>query len=212
MLIIGAGGLAKELLAVLTMNNDAADLCFFDDINEDAPAFLYGKFPVIKSWDEAREHFQNRSPEFALGVGDPLVRMNLSEKARSMGGRLSSIISQQAFVGGFGNSIGPGVCVLPFANLTCDIALGEGSLVNKSAIISHEVKVGRYCGISPGASVLGRGSIGDCTNIGAHAVILPGVKVGSFCTIGAGAVVIKDVPDNSVFAGVPAKPITKTSS
>ena len=47
--------------------------------------------------------------------------------------------------------------------------------------------------------------IGDDVWIGANAVILPGVTIGRHCVVAAGAVVTKDVPDNSVVAGVPAK-------
>lgn len=41
--------------------------------------------------------------------------------------------------------------------------------------------------------------------IGAGAVILPGIKVGENSIVGAGSVVTKDVPDNTVVAGNPAK-------
>ncbi len=51
--------------------------------------------------------------------------------------------------------------------------------------------------------------IGDDVWIGAHAVILPGVTIGRHCVIAAGAVVTKDIPDNTLVAGVPAKEIRK---
>lgn len=41
--------------------------------------------------------------------------------------------------------------------------------------------------------------------IGAGSTICPGVTIGENCVIGAGSVVTKDVPDNTVYAGVPAK-------
>ena len=49
--------------------------------------------------------------------------------------------------------------------------------------------------------------IADDVWIGANAVVLPGVTVGRHCVIAAGAVVTRDVPPNSVAAGVPAKVI-----
>lgn len=49
--------------------------------------------------------------------------------------------------------------------------------------------------------------IGDDVWIGANAVILPGVTIGHHVVVAAGAVVTKDVPDNCVVGGVPAKVI-----
>ncbi len=56
-------------------------------------------------------------------------------------------------------------------------------------------------------SVFGDIIIGNNVWIGAHAVILPGVRVGNNSIIGAGSVVTKNVDDNSIFVGVPAKKI-----
>lgn len=49
--------------------------------------------------------------------------------------------------------------------------------------------------------------IGDDVWIGANSVILPGVTIGRHAVVAAGAVVTKDVPDNCVVAGVPARVI-----
>ena len=50
-------------------------------------------------------------------------------------------------------------------------------------------------------------TIGNDVWIGGNSVILPGVTIGSNVVVGAGAVVTKDVPDNCVVAGVPARVI-----
>lgn len=47
--------------------------------------------------------------------------------------------------------------------------------------------------------------IGDNVWIGARAIIMDGIQIGSGAIIGAGAVVTRDVPENTIFAGVPAK-------
>ena len=52
-------------------------------------------------------------------------------------------------------------------------------------------------------------SIGDGTWICTGAVILPGVTIGKMCVIAAGAVVGKDVEDNTLVGGIPAKLIKK---
>ena len=58
----------------------------------------------------------------------------------------------------------------------------------------------------------GKTKIGDNVYIGNHACIMPGVKIGSNCIIGYGTIVTKDVPDNSVVAGVPGKIICTVES
>ena len=50
-------------------------------------------------------------------------------------------------------------------------------------------------------------TVGNNVYIGTGAYILPGVKIGNNCIIGAAAVVTRDIPDNSVAVGVPARVI-----
>lgn len=55
-------------------------------------------------------------------------------------------------------------------------------------------------------------NIGDDVFIGVNSIIMPGVNIGSNVVIGAGSVVTKDVPDNTVVAGNPARFITTFDS
>lgn len=48
-------------------------------------------------------------------------------------------------------------------------------------------------------------TVGDDVYIGINSIILPGVTIGNRCIIAAGSVVTKDIPNNSVVGGVPAK-------
>lgn len=53
--------------------------------------------------------------------------------------------------------------------------------------------------------------VGYRTFIGYGAIIMPGVIIGKRCVIGAGAIVTRNIPDNSVAVGCPAKVIGSTS-
>ncbi len=55
-------------------------------------------------------------------------------------------------------------------------------------------------------------SIGDDCWIGGGAIICPGVRIGNRCVIGAGSVVTKDIPDDSLAVGNPAKLIRKLNT
>ena len=57
------------------------------------------------------------------------------------------------------------------------------------------------------ADIFDKINIGDNVHIGLDTIIMPGVTIGNNCIIGCGAVVTKDIPDNTVAVGVPARPI-----
>ena len=74
-------------------------------------------------------------------------------------------------------------------------------------IIHHDVLIVEYATIAPRAVILGSVKIGKFSYIGANSTIKQGVMIGNNAVVGAGAVVIKDVKDNDVVAGNPAKSI-----
>lgn len=52
--------------------------------------------------------------------------------------------------------------------------------------------------------------VGDNVYFGNNVILLPGVTIGNNVVIGAGAIVSKDIPDNTVAVGIPAKKIKST--
>jgi len=65
------------------------------------------------------------------------------------------------------------------------------------------VEVGIHCHFSTAAVVNGDAMIGDGTYVGSKAVIREGVRIGRRCLIGMGGIVRHDLPDESVFYGMP---------
>ena len=110
-----------------------------------------------------------------------------------------------------------------------NIEVGENFFANFNLTILDvgRVKIGKNAQIAPNVSIYTAGhpvhpdsrnsgyeygidiTIGDNVWIGGSSVINPGVTIGNNVVVAAGAVVTKDVPDNCVVAGVPAKVIRK---
>lgn len=57
------------------------------------------------------------------------------------------------------------------------------------------------------ADLFGKIKIGNNVHIGMNSIIMPNVNIGENCIIGCGAIVTKDIPNNSVAVGVPARVI-----
>ena len=205
MLIIGAKGFAKELLEVIYQNGNIEEVTLYDDVNDDIGDFLYGKFPILKSIEEAKNYFSKKNNEFTIGIGNPLLRFQLYNKFKDIGGKFVSTISPNADIGHFGNLINTGNNITSGVIMTNDITLGKGCLVNLNVTIGHDCLIGDFVELCPNVNVSGNCKIGDYSFIGTSATILPKVKIGKNVIIGAGALVTKDIPDNSMAIGIPAK-------
>jgi sugar O-acyltransferase (sialic acid O-acetyltransferase NeuD family) len=212
MIIIGAKGFAKEVLEILHQLNDLDNLVFYDDVNNDAPDILFGRFPVLKSIFEAENYFNTIDCRFTIGIGNPVLRKKLFDKFIAIGGEFISTISTNSIIGSYEVEIGIGSNVLAGSIFSNSTKIGIGCIVYYNSIITHDCIIGDFVEISPSVAVLGGVNIGDYCQIGTNATILPNIKIGENVIVGAGSVVIKDVPSNCVVVGSPAKIIKEISS
>ena len=102
---------------------------------------------------------------------------------------------------------GSGVKVFPSAIINRGCKIKNNVLINTGAIIEHDCILDDHVQISPGVILGGNVKIGKLTFVGIGTKIIQSIKIGKNCIIGAGSVVIKNIPNNSIYAGVPAKRI-----
>ncbi len=135
-----------------------------------------------------------------------------------------------------GVDVGDGACINGY---TCffgegHVSIGKNTWVGLKNVFYctqfAEIRIGENCDIGPEVAFVpgshaigiherraGKGSgcnivIGNGCWIGARVTILGGVTIGNGSIIGAGALVNKDVPANTLYAGVPAKLIRSLNS
>lgn len=87
------------------------------------------------------------------------------------------------------------------------VEIGDDVTITNSTILAHDASTK----LDLNYSRVGGVTIGNRVFIGYGTIVLPNVKIGNDVIIGAGSVVTKDVPDDSVAVGNPAKVIGKKS-
>jgi len=200
MLLAGAKGLAKQLLPVLREQDLLTNFMVYDR-NPEIRSFY--EFAVTQDLDMVANQFKSNDA-FILGMGNPRVREKVFQQLSGIGGSPFSLISSDAIINedalpGEGNTILSGV-IMENGSRT-----GIMCLLNLRCLICHDVQVGDFSEIAPGAILLGESSVGNRSFIGAGAIVNPLVRIGNNAIVASGSVVTQDVPDNCMVAGVPAK-------
>ncbi|MGG0729894.1 DapH/DapD/GlmU-related protein [Bacillus paramycoides] len=96
-----------------------------------------------------------------------------------------------------------GRCIIDYSHCWL-ITIGDNvTFAPRVHILAHDASTKTHLNYTK----IGLVRIGDNVFIGANATVLPNVKIGNNVVIGAGSVVTKDIPDNSLAVGNPARVI-----
>lgn len=165
----------------------------------------YFGYPVIGSDDDATVLFQKYGHyKLVITPDSPRVREKLVSLYQSIGYDFATIISPDATISKY-STIGNGTIIQDGVNVSACTMVGDFVKLNTNSNLMHDNEVSDFVTVAPNAVSLGRIKIGRSSYIGANATILPGLTIGTLSTIGAGAVVTKDVADNTIVKGIPAK-------
>ena len=154
------------------------------------------------------ENFKKCGFAVAIGGSRGVDRVNISNELESLGFYPVTLVHQTAYVAN-DSKIGKGVQVLPMSKICPRTKIGDYSIINTGASVDHESKLGQGVHLGPNSVLCGCVHVGDYSFIGANATILPRITIGNNVIVGAGAVVTKDICDDHVVVGAPAKPLEK---
>ena len=204
--VFGASGHAKVVLDIIERQGRASIAMVVDDDPAARGRKLLG-YAVAGGRDELLARGA-RAGLVIVAIGANPPRSAVAAWLDSQGFAFASAIHPAAQIGREVR-IAAGTVVMAGAVINPDTDVGMHCIVNTGASVDHDCTLGDAVHVAPGARLCGGVSVGAGAFIGAGAVIVPGRRVGAGAIIAAGAVVVKDVPERTVVAGNPAKPLNE---
>ena len=204
--IIGAGEQANEILSLIKNDNyfmNQYEDCVLVDLDADS------KNGIISELEFFKRPIEDYS--VIVAMGEPSMRAKMKKKYMECGYRFATYIHKSSVVG-MNTVVSSGSIILPFVYIAQNTVIGENTLVHAGARIENDCVVGDDCMISSGAFIGAKTQIGNATFVGPNASVKDGLLIGDNAVIGMGSCVIKDIADEDVVVGNPARYIRHNSS
>lgn len=209
LVIVGAGDFGREvtwLVERINAQNPTWELLGFVDDNAALKGQTVDSYPVLGSvaWLET----VTEEMYVVCSIGTGRIRKQVMEQVLKNPHLHSATLVDPAAIIGRDVRVEPGCVVCAGTVLTVSIYMKAHTILNLNCTIGHDTVLGSYCTVHPGSNLSGKVRVGACTDIGTGTKIIQGLTVCSGCTLGAGAVVVRDITEPGVYAGVPARRIS----
>ena len=209
-LLIGGGGHAKAIIEIITMRKEY-HIVGISDNNSGKKGKLISGVPIIGDDENLQACFQKgiKRAFITLGtVADTRARIKLYMMIKEIGFELINVIHPSAIIA-HSLTMGSGNALMAGSIINAYSAIGNNCIINTGAIIEHDCVIEDHVHIATGAKLAGNVKVKEGAHIGIGAIVKQGVTIGRHSIVGAGAVVLEDIPDNVVCAGIPARVIKR---
>lgn len=203
LLIVGAGGFGREVLAYIEDDNPLFAVKGFLDAR---PDMLAGKNPrsvgIVgdpQSWQPAGNEV------FMAALGDPQARFDYTAALREKGANFAAVAHPLAHLSKHMHPLGHGCIIGPRVSIGVDVCVGAFSVVQEYTVIGHDARIGQWCQINAHCTIAGAAQIGDFVTIHPNCVVTAGAVIGDGVTVAAGSVVMGKIPAGITVLGNPAR-------
>lgn len=200
-IIIGCGSGGRILSQLIRQQGGFQILGFLDD-NRKLQGKKVNGYKVIGTCGDLN-NFKGLGVIISIGTNmyfrSVIFKVAVTAKLKPV-----TFIHRSAFIDSSAK-IGEGSVILANCVINPFTKIGENAFIFSRTVIEHDNIIGKNVYFSPAVSLAGGVRVGDNAFFGINSCVIEGIKIGNNVIIGAGSVVLKDIPSNTVVAGVPAK-------
>ncbi len=139
-----------------------------------------------------------------LAIGNNAVRIQLYERLQSLGITPANCIAKHAFIA-HDAVIGQGVVICPGSVIGARAIIGNNTIVNTLSSVDHDCILGNHSQVTAGVTFGGTTHVGENCFFGIKSATIPNITIGNNSVIMAGSMLYKDVPENVMVGGSPAR-------
>ncbi|TIC79537.1 acetyltransferase [Nocardioides sp. GY 10113] len=210
LVLVAASGLAREVAAMVGLVPEHHVVAYVDDDPALAGTEIDG-VPVVGGIDALADTHLEADVLICAGRGrsrqaivDRLTRLGVSPD------RYATVVHPTASVPQ-GCTLGAGTILLAQVVLTAQVTIGRHVVAMPQVTLTHDDVVGDFATLCAGVSLGGSVDVGERAYLGMNASVRENLTVGRDSTLGMGSALTRHLPDEQIWAGIPARPISSKS-
>jgi len=205
--IIGAGELGKQIFELSENDPEITVAGFFDDIIPINTVIISNQKVIGTTKDILPFYNSNLFDFLMIGIGYRYI-----QKRKFFFDKFSPTIAFARIIHSSciihtSAIIGAGVAIYPGCIIDKNVVIGNNVLLNLGSVVAHDSVIGAHSFIAPRVTFSGFVKLDELNFVGTGSILIDNISVASNCTLGAGTVVIKDINNQGVYVGNPAKKI-----
>jgi len=203
LIIVGAGGLGREVLWTARALSDRWEPLGFLDDDERLRGRSISELPVLGRIDDWPRYHEDARVVVALGA--PRIRKAVVERLEALAAtRFATLVHPSVHENRYG-SVGEGSILCAGSLYSDRTRIGRHCLINALSTLGHDAVLGDFCTLASHVGVCGNVTLAPGVELGTGVVVVPGITIGQGSLCCAGAVVANPVAPAALVAGNPAR-------
>lgn len=209
LIILGGSGIGMIAASI------ANDLGYFEIIgflNDYIPVGdkigKFNKIPVIGTSNDVEKYLDDENILFFIAYVGMQNEQEVYNKITNLNipsNRFATLIHPTVIIPKGFCKIGNGVLMAPLVQLSPDTTISDNCILLANSFIGHDTFLDRFAHTATNSVVGANVHVGKGVHIGSNATLREKIKIGDYSLVGAGSLVLKNVEENTIVVGNPAK-------